>query len=109
MVNPNDGSGWTNIYAGPYCGGDQGACSSGIGFIASVAEGETWRRGGTGTGATDHHYNLMQWNQTQQAWLDWSWAGFDMAEASEDLLHISNYHYCPGATQYYLKLNGVSC
>ncbi len=109
FVNPNDGSGWTNIYSGPNCGTDQGACATGVGFRQVTAEGETVRFGGTGTGATDHHYNLLQWNKAAQQWQSWDWAGFNSAEVSQDGLHIAGYHYCPGATQYYLEPDGTSC
>jgi hypothetical protein len=55
-----------------------------------VAEGETFRRGGTGTGATDHHSGLKQWNKTAGTWDAWDWAGYNSGEFSLDGFHISN-------------------
>lgn len=70
----NTGSGWLSV----------GSCNS-MNFSHGWAQGETSRRGGTATGASDDHKNL-KYRNVSGTWLAWD----DNVQASDS---ISNWHY----------------
>jgi hypothetical protein len=109
FFNTNDGSGRRKLFS-LTCNTDPAAvCASVAGMDHGIAEGETWRTGGTGTGASDHHYNLQQWNQSAGAWQSWDWAAYNSSETSGDGLQISNWYICEGHTQYWMVRTDQSC